>query len=208
MLLNKFISILHKPKVIQEVDYCLEFSGEGYIEIDELKQFLDHNEDFYFEMQFKINTFPHSGFNYLMNSCCNTESNKVGIAVDGTNIYVQVDKGIGGKTELYINFSDTSSWHTITVTNDRGSLSASLDEEPLSTNEEPSLSLPSTLGFKIASDTARLNGLSGRVDNILLTDLSEPIAQYLLNTGSGTTAFDSVGSYNGSITNGEWQLQE
>jgi hypothetical protein len=161
LLLNKFISIFYNPVHQQEIDYCLQFTGTGYIEIDELKSFLDHNEDFYFEMQFKIKTFPHSGFNYLINSCYNAANNKFGIAVDGTNIYVQVDKGITGKTELYINFSDTSSWHTISVTNDRGSLSASLDEEPLSTNEEPSLSLPSTLGLKIASDTALSNGLSG-----------------------------------------------
>ncbi|MBE9491817.1 MAG: hypothetical protein IMY70_02940, partial [Bacteroidetes bacterium] len=88
-----------------------------------------------------------------MNSCYNTVNNKTGIAVDGINLYFQVDKGITVKTELYISFSDDKNWHTISVTNDRGSLSASLDEEPLSTNEEPSLSLPSTLGFKIASDT-------------------------------------------------------
>jgi len=124
--------------------------------------------------------------------------------VDGTNIYVQIDKGISGKPELWRSFSDTDSWHTITVTNSHGILSSSLDGNPLTANEEPALSLPATLGFNIASDTARLNGLSGRVDNILLTDLSNPIAQYPLNTGSGSIAYDSVDSYDGAIINGSW----
>jgi len=66
--------------------------------------------------------------------------------------------------------------------------------------------MPSSLGLNIASDTDLSNGLSGLVDNILLTDLREPIAQYLLNTGSGFIAYDSVNHYDGSITNGEWQL--
>jgi len=88
-----------------------------------------------------------------------------------------------------------------------GTLSATLDEISLTTNEEPSLSLPSTLGFNIASDTARLNGLSGLVDNILLTDLRDSIAQYLLNTGSGAIAYDSVDSYDGSIINGTWSIK-
>jgi len=42
--------------------------------------------------------------------------------------------------------------------------------------------------------------------NILLTDLRDPIAQYTLNTGEGTVTKDSVGHYDGSITNVEWQI--
>ena len=82
--------------------------------------------------------------------------------------------------------------------------SASLDGIPL-TNEKTSLTLPFTTGFKIASYTSQSNGLSGLVDNILLSALKTPIAQYSLNTGSGSIAFDSVNHCNGSITNGIWQ---
>ncbi|MCD4745182.1 MAG: hypothetical protein K8R58_02660 [Bacteroidales bacterium] len=59
-------------------------------------------------------------------------------------------------------------------------------------------------GFNIASDTAYSNYLSGLVDNILLTDLRDPIAQYPLNTGSGSFVFDSVSYNDGSIINGIW----
>ena len=151
-------------------------------------------------------TYLETGFNYLMNSCYNISNNKFGIAVDGNSIYVQIDKGLGTKTELYSSFSDTKSWHTISVTYEGGTLSAILDEQPLSTNEEPLFSLPSSLGLNIAADTNQQNGLSGLVDNILLTDLTNTIAQYPLNTGEGSIAYDLGDSYNGSITNGEWIL--
>ncbi len=68
------------------------------------------------------------------------------------------------------------------------------------------MSFLSFLGFKIATDTASSNGFTGLVDNILITDLRDPVAQYPLNTGEGSTAYDSVGHYNGTITNGVWQV--
>lgn len=46
----------------------------------------------------------------------------------------KIDKGSGSKSEVYIPFSDTGSWHTLSVTNDREVLSATLDEVPLITN--------------------------------------------------------------------------
>ncbi len=142
-----------------------------------------------------------------MNSCYDTSTNKVGIAINGTNLYVQVDKGISGKIERYISFTNTKNWHVIAVRNDRGTLSATLDEESLINNEEPALSLPATVGCNIGIATSGLNGLSGSVDNILLTDIREPIAQYPLNTGEGIVAYDSIGSYNGAISNGSWILK-
>jgi hypothetical protein len=87
-------------------------------------------------------------------------------------------------------------------------LSATLKDDPLVVNEEPQLTLPASLGYKIASNTALSDGLDGSVDNILLTDLRDPIAQYPLITGEGNTAKDVVGHYDGSITNGEWQIRE
>lgn len=68
---------------------------------------------------------------------------------------------------FFISFSDTESCHTLSVINNRDSLSTSLDEEPISTNEEPQFQLPEYLGFKIASHTALLypsagNGFDGK----------------------------------------------
>ena len=56
-----------------------------------------------------------------------------------------------------------------------------------------------------------LKSLTGKtvpmnVINIDIVDSSETVAQYPLNTGTGTTAYDSVGSNHGTITNGEWQV--
>lgn len=156
-------------------------------------------------MQFKIERFPDSGFAYLMNSCLNIDSNKIGVAIDGSDLYVQLIHGEGNATDLFIPFTDTQSWHTLAISYDRGALSATLDAASLTLIDGPILTQPGSVGFKIASDTAQANGLRGSVDNILITDLNDPIAQYPLSTGSGNIAFDSVGSYDGSISHGEWQ---
>lgn len=206
MIVKNHISIFRKPKVTPIIDYCLQFNGNGYISIDTLTPFLDHNTDFHFEIQFKINSIPTSGFNYLMNSCLNKISNKIGVAIDFKNLYFQIDKGSGNKTELSISFSDTSIWHTLFLSNDRGFLFAVLDLNFLSINLPPVLSLPSNTGFRIASDTNNSQNLNGLVNNILITDLRVPLAQYLLNEGSGSVANDSVGHNNGSIINGLWSL--
>ena len=200
------ISILRNIQPAAELDYYLQFTGNGYIQINDLTPFLVHNEDFYFEMQFKIDEFPRTGFKYLMNSCYNVEDNKIAIAIDETHLYVHQVNQEGQKTELNINFSDTQEWHTIKVTNDAGSLSAILDKDSLTINEEPLLSLPAIEGFRIASDSSSQNGLVGNVDNILLTDLRDPIAQYLLNTGEGEIAYDSINQYDGVVYNGSWQM--
>jgi hypothetical protein len=202
MIIKNNISIYRK----HNYDYCLSFSGNGYISIDPLITYLDYRNDFYFEMAFKINSFPSSGYKYLMNSCFGKTDNKIGIAIDRTKLYVQVDKGGGGKTELSISFSDSSRWHIISVTNNRGLLSALLDINSLSVNPSPALSLPSTLGFRIASDTNNAQNLNGLFNNILITNLTIPLAKYLLNEGSGTVVYDSVGSNNGSISNASWVL--
>jgi hypothetical protein len=202
MITKNNISIYRK----HNYDYCLSFSGNGYISIDPLTTYLDHRNDFYFEMAFKVNSFPLSGFKYLMNSCLGKTDNKIAIAIDRTKLYVQVDKGSGGKTELWISFTDTSNWHTVSVTNNRGLLSALLDQNILQTNPAASLSLPSTLGFRIASDTNNAQNLNGLFNNILITNLTIPLARYLLNEGSGTIVNDSIGQNNGSMTNGLWSF--
>ena len=208
MLNKNTISIYRKHTPVEEVilDYFLNFGGDGYIAIDDLSPFLDYREDFQLDIEFNVKEFNPEGFSWLWNSCVDVNSNKVGVAVDGTNLYVQVVKGIGSITELYIPFSETNKWSILSVRNEHEELSATLKDNPLTVNEEPQLSLPTSLGFKIASNTALSDGLNGSVDNILLTDLSEPIAQYPLNTGEGETAKDIVGHYDGTITNGEWQL--
>jgi len=210
MLSKNTISIYRKHTPVEEVvlDYYLYFSGDGYIAIDDLSSFLDYREDFQLDIEFNVKEFNPESFSWLWNSCVDTSINKVGVAVDGTNLYVQVVKGIGAITELYIPFSETNKWITLSVKNDREELSAKLKDDPLVVNEEPQLTLPVTLGFKIASNTALSEGLNGSVDNILLTDLSEPIAQYPLITGEGNTVKDIVGGYDGTITNGEWQIRE
>jgi hypothetical protein len=202
MLNKNNLSVIRK----HNYDYCLAFSGNGYISIDPLTSFLDHRNDFYFEMSFKINSFPSSGYKFLMNSCLSKTDNKLGIAIDRTKLYVQVDKGSGGKTELWVSFTDNTRWHSISVTNNRGSLSSLLDQTFLQTNPSASLSLPSTLGFRIASDTSNAQNLNGLFNNILITNLSVPLAKYVLNEGSGTIVYDSVGSNNGSISNASWLL--
>ena len=204
MLINKYISILRNKQPAIEPDYCLSFDSKGYIVIDSLNTFLDLRNDFSFEMEFKISQFAKSGLSFLMNSCV-AASNKIGIAVDGNFLYVQFLDGPVTGTERYIPFSSTGSWHTISLLNSKGIFSASLDSSPIKLDQVPSFSLPSALGFKIASDTALSSGLSGFVDNILLTDLKNPIAQYPLNTGSGSIVYDSINKYNGNITNGTWQ---
>ena len=208
MLNKNTISIYRKHTPVEEFvfDYFLYFGGVGYIAIDDLSPFLDYREDFQLDIEFNVNEFNPEGFSWLWNSCVDTSINKVGVAVDGTNLYVQIVKGIGDITELYIPFSETNKWITLSVKNDREELSAKLKDDPLVINEEPQLSLPTSLGFKIASNTALSDGLNGSVDNILLTDLREPIAQYPLIIGEGPTAKDTVGNYDGTITNGEWQL--
>jgi len=211
MLYNNNISILRKPAYIEEEpppppDYFLYFRGDGYIAIDDLAQFLDHREDFELSIEFDVKEFNPEGNSWLWNSCIAAEDNKIGVAVDGTNLYVQIDKGSGDKFELYIPFSETNKWITLTVRNDREELSAILKDDPLVINEEPLLHLPESLGFKIASNTTPSEGLNGSVDNILLTDLREPIAQYPLITGEGTVAKDVVGHYDGNIVNGIWSI--
>lgn len=200
MITKNNISIFRKLNY----DYCLSFSGNGYISIDSLTSYLDHRSDFYFEMAFKVNSFPSSGFKYLMNSCLSKTDNKIGIAIDRTKLYVQVDKGGGGKIELWVSFSDNTRWHTISVTNYRGSLSSLLDQNILQTNPSASLSLPSTIGFRIASDTNNAQNLNGMINNTLITNLTIPLARYLLNEGSGSIVNDSIGQNNGLISNGQW----
>lgn len=202
MITKNNLSIIRK----HNYDYCLAFSGNGYISIDPLTAFLDHRNDFYFEMAFKVNSFPSVGFKYLMNSCLGKTDNKIAIAIDRTKLYVQVDKGAGIKTELWVSLSDNINWHTISVTNNRGSLSALLDTNILSVNPSPALSLPSTLGFRIASDTNNAQNINSLVNKTLITNLTIPLASFLLNEGSGSIVNDSVGSNNGSITNGSWSL--
>lgn len=206
MISKNQISIFRKPKVIPINNYCLQFIGNGYISIDPLTNYLDHNKDFSFEMQFKINSFPVSGFNYLMNSCLSKTDNKIGIAIDINTLYVQLYKGSELKTELTLAFNDDRQWHTIFVTNARGLFSAILDHDVFSLNQSPVLSLPDSLGFRIASDTENMQNLSSFIDNILITDLTNRKAQYLLNEGAGSIAYDSVGHNNGSITNGTWSF--
>jgi hypothetical protein len=208
MRLKNSISILRNKQPVGNPDYCLSFAVNGNIEIDSLADYLDHRQDFTFEMQFKVSSFPKSGFSFLMNSCIDTDNNKVGIAIGQSQLYFQVCKGISDKSEYYIGFSDTNNWHTITITSDRGNYSGTLDSTPLVFTEILSLHLPSTLGFKIASDTASFNGLTGLVDNINVVDSRDTVAQYPLHTGSGTTAYDSVSHYDGTITNGTWQIHE
>ncbi len=205
MLLKNKISILRNKQPAIEQDYCLSFDGKGYIDIDDLSTFLDLRNDFSFTMEFNISQFAKSGHSFLMNSCVSA-SNKVGIAIDGNYIFVQFIVNEETTIERYTLFSHTASWHTISITNNRGLLSATLDGIiPLTLNPEPFITLPSTIGFKIASDTEQANGLSGLVDNIYITDLRAPIAQYPLNTGSGSIVYDSMNKYNGNITNGSWQ---
>jgi len=206
MLYKNTISIYRKPPHQEEIDYCLSFSGNGYIEINALTPFLDYNQDLYFEMYFKITFFPTSGFAYLMNSCYHKTDNKIGIAVDGNNLYVQINKGILGNVELIKSFSDNRSWHKIYVINRGGLFSGALDESFLNPNLTPVLNLPAALGFRIASDALNSENLNGLVDNILLTDTRDPIAQYLLNEGSGTIVNDSVSHYHGNIINGFWHI--
>jgi hypothetical protein len=202
MITKNNISIYRKLNY----DYCLAFSGNGYISIDPLNAFLDLHNDFYFEMAFKVNSFPSSGYKFLMNSCLTKNDNKIGIAIDRTKLYVQVDKGAGLISELWVSFSDNMYWHIISVTNNRGSLSALLDLNILQTNPTPVLSLPSTLGFRIASDTNNAQNLNGLVDNIFISNLTIPVAKYLLNEGSGNIAIDSVDHNHGSIINGNWSM--
>jgi hypothetical protein len=159
--------LLYFSKVLPNINYCLLFTGNGYI-----------------------------------------ENNKTGIAVDGNYLYIQLVEGEETISELFISFSDTEFWHTLSVTNDREELSAILKEDPLVVNEEPQLQLPNSLGFKIASNTALLYSFNGSVDNILLTDLRDPIAQYSLNTcEGGSIAYDLVDHYDGSIINGTWIIK-
>ena len=208
MLNKNTISIYRKHTPVEEVvlDYYLYFRGDGYIAIDDLSSFLDYRADFELSIEFNVKEFNQEGYSWLWNSCLDKVSNKIGAAVDGTKLYVQIDKGSGNKTELFIPFTETNKWITLTVRNDRDELSAILKDNPLVLNEEPQLHLPESLGFRIASNTTPSEGLNGSVDNILLTDLREPIAQYPLNTGEGNTAKDIVGHYDGSIANGEWQV--
>ncbi len=176
------------------------------VQINKLNQFLDFKKDFHFQLNFKINNFTGNEFSFLMNSCLDKTNNKLGIAVDGHNLKIQYFNGLEFPSELTTSFSDTSLWHTVSISNNRGIFSALLDDTSLTTYPEIILSLPPILGFKIASNTANENGLSGYVDNILITDLRATKAQYPLNTGSDNIAYDAVGSYDGSITNGVWSF--
>ncbi len=205
MLLKNKISILRQTP--SSTNYCLSFDGNGFIEIPGLNTFLDIRYDFSFEMEFNVKRFPEKGFSLLMHSCITAE-NKIGIAVDGNHLYVQFVISDKDTIELFTPFSATESWHTISLENNNGHFSASLDGVRLNDNTIPALSLPSSLGFIIASDTEHQNGLSGLVDNILLTDLIHPIAQYHLNTGSGSIVYDSINKYNGNIANGTWSTHE
>lgn len=200
MLTKNNISIYRKLNY----DYCLAFSGNGYISIDPLTSYLDHRNDFYFEMAFKINSFPSSGFKYLMNSCLSKTDNKIGIAIDRTRLFVQLDKGVGGKTELWTPISDTIRWFVISVSNYRGSLSSVLDLNLLTSNPSPALSLPSTLGFRLASDSNNAQNLNGMINNTLITNLTISLARYSFNEGSGNLLYDSIGQNNGLISNGQW----
>jgi len=210
MLNKNQISILRKhtpvPEPIPE-DYCLYFSSDGYIAIDDLSQFLDYRIDFQMDIEFNVKQFPSSGYAWLWNSCFDTSNNMIGTAVNGTNLYVQIDKGSGDKSELMIPFTEANKWFQLSVKMDRDVFSSTLNSEPLVINNEPRLHLPDTFGFKIASNTALLESLDGSVDNILLTDLRNPIAQYPLITGEGTTAQDVISHYDGTILNGEWQVR-
>jgi hypothetical protein len=202
MITKNNLSIIRK----HNYNYCLAFSGNGYISIDPLNAFLDYHSDFNFSMAFKINSFPASGVNYLMNSCLNKTDNKIGIAIDRNKLYVQFDRGGIDKAELWVSFTDKSYWHIISVICNRGSLTSQLDQTQLVSNPLPSLALPSTIGFRLASDTNNTQNLNGMINNTLITNLSSPLALYLLNEGSGTIANDSVGSNHGSIINGTWSF--
>lgn len=206
MLNKNTISIYRKHTPVEEVilDYYLYFGGDGYINIPDLNQFMDHRQDFTFTIEFKVKKFPSEGFFYLMNSCIDASTNKIGVAIDKLKLYVQIDKGSGDKIEIYTPFSDTENWHTLVIENSRGELTAALDHESLTSNHEPALQLQNFTGFKIAANTKELENHQGSIDNILLTDGRDPIAQYLLNLGEGSTAKDSIGHYNGSIINALW----
>ncbi len=141
-----------------------------------------------------------------MNSCLSKTDNKIGIAIDINTLYVQLYKGSELKIELTLAFNDDRQWHTIFVTNARGLFSAVLDHDVFSLNQSPVLSLPDSLGFRIASDSENMQNLSAFIDNILITDLTNRKAQYLLNEGAGSIAYDSVGHNNGTIINGSWSL--
>jgi len=200
MITKNNLSVFRK----HNYDYCLAFSGNGYISIDALTTYLDHRNDFYFEMAFKINSFPLSGFKYLMNSCLTKTDNKLGIAIDRTRLFVQLDKGGEGKTELWTSISDTNHWFLISVTYNRGSLSSVLDLNFLTSNPSPALSLPSTLGFRLASDTNNAQNLNGIINNTLITNLTISLARYSFNEGTGNVLYDSIGQNNGLISNGQW----
>ena len=206
MLLKNTISILRKPAINPNADYCLQFTGNGYITINDLNAVFDSKNNFYISIEFKIDSFVGTEIRFLMNSCLDVLDNKIGIAVDSKSLYVQFNKGIDSLIELETSFTDTGHWHTLEVTHDRGELSARLDETALTTAETPSLTLPATLGFTLANNTAYSAGIVGKLDNILITDLRDDLAQYLLNKGSGNTAFDTVSSYNGTIVNGNWVI--
>jgi hypothetical protein len=201
------LSILRKPHPTASPAYCLQFPGNGYITINPLNQFLDNRYAFMFSMEFKVNVFPITGVSFLMNSCLDKSNNQIGIAISNNTLFVQVNKGTGNVTEFYIPFDDDRYWHTIILTNDRGNLSAYLDDSPMLFNSAPSFNLPPNLGFRIASSTAGNQFLTGLVDNILITNITAPIAQYPLNEGTGTTAYDTIGSNNGTITSGTWLLR-
>lgn len=204
MLTNNQISIFRKPKPIRVSDFCLQFSGAGFISIDALPPFLDHKIDFSFSMSFKVDTFPEAGYSYLMNSCLNRDDNKIGIAIGRHGLYVQVDKGHVNIIEFFISFTDVLDWHIISLVNFNAKLSASLDGNLLEPNAHPVLVLPSYLGFRIASDTNESQNFSGLVNNLYLSDLTNPVAQFNLDEGSGTAVFDSISGYQGLISNGTW----
>ncbi len=76
---------------------------------------------------------------------------------------------------------------------------------------EPTVEQPSTLVQPSVIPETQLHcslplaqvGL--RVSPLAITDVQhEPIAQYPLNTGEGSIAFDTVSHYDGSINNGTW----
>lgn len=205
MLFKNTISIFRKPSAPPEIDYYIQFSGNGNISVANLQSRLSASSDFLFEIAVKVDEFPRSGIKYIMNSCYNGEDDKIAIFIDDSHLYVHQVAPDSSVRELIIGFTDISMWHTISVTQVSGSLSAQLDKFDLAGNPQPQASLPLSSGFMIGSDTAGLNALDGSINTILITDTIEHIAQFPLNTGEGTTAYDVVGNYNGTITNGIWR---
>ncbi|MCB2218968.1 MAG: LamG domain-containing protein [Bacteroidetes bacterium] len=207
MIFKNTITIFRKLTYTAALDYCLRFSGDGFIGLDPLTSSLNVNTDFSCELYFKVDITPVGGNQFLIANVIHPESNALAIAINNRNIIASFLTQ-EGRMEYIAAFKDINKWNHIRISRSDEIFECTYNGEAMSSNPEPVLSFSSSAGCRIACDTDNSNYFTGYIDNIYVTKNTEPLASYPLNEGSGETVIDQISGLNGVLVSAEWFLRQ